>query len=232
MPTIPSPSFRRLSSRVAFAVIGAAALLASAGVSLRAPIAKGDPTTVFEESVVVRGCEMWIDKAVAEAVATHPDLGTIWHSRLYVKVDTRAIPLETIARVGWLGRERTFRGGRLTNATEWQERELMPFEPNSRDYFVLDLGNLSTQYPSLRDPQPFRLEHEGVFFVETIEGRRFWLNENRTSYDNWAFDLGLEKYLKKERQTLGSVGLGALASLSEARRTADFSPWLNPGGCR
>ena len=183
------------------------------------------------EQVVLTRCEAWIDKAAAEVVAYHSVYGPVFNTRLYLKINSREIPLESIAAVRWNGIARTFRQGVSVAESAYGGRSLSPFG-DARDYFVVDLGNLSVQDRGLHNPDPFRLEHEGAFSIETAEGVTFWINERGDAFDDFRFDAALEKFLKEEGQTIGSFGVAKLASVADAAKTADYSRWLNPAGCR
>ena len=189
------------------------------------------PPESLRLSRLARNCEAWIDKAAAEAVAFDSNSGAIFNTRLYLKVDPLQIPPQTIARVAFHGREFTWQGDALVGTSDFHDTELAPFD-SAADYFVLDLGSLALQTWNLLSAGARRVSLEGAFVVETTDGQSLWLNENQRAFNNFTFDAGFEAWLKKEGQSIGSLGMAALPSLAQARKTADFAPSLNPESCR
>jgi hypothetical protein len=176
-------------------------------------------------------CAVWIDKALAEIVAFHPQRGPVFHARIYLKIDTGQIPWSSLLRVGWAGRTRTLRSGVPVAETPTTSKDLVSFA-GARDYFVADMGNLEPQDWDFATPDPFTLEHEGAFFVQTTDGTTHWIHAGDRALADFRFDIAFERRLFEAGLTIGSLGLARYASVGAAPPTADALPELNPQGCR
>jgi hypothetical protein len=194
--------------------------------------AQAAPTRLFLDDLPALQCEFWIDKALAEAVATSSEGTALWHTRLYLKIDASKVDLSEMESLSFYGVQRYFVGDEVVEQTPIQTWPLRKFDGSSLNYYVQDLGNLSEPKGHLIRPQNSRLEWEGAYVLQLKNGQRLWLNKDNTPYAHWVFRQSLEEYLSREKQTLGSAGVAALNTLDQAKKTATFSTELNPQRCQ
>jgi len=180
----------------------------------------------------IEGCEFYIDKAVIEAVATQPSSKPIFFGRVYLKLDLARFPADVVSKIGWLGDRTTVLSDGRREVETGVTAELSKFAGDVPDYFVHDLAGLAFGDAVPGGEPARRTEHRGVYFVETVGGDMHWLNEGQRPFASFEFAEAFEGELRAAGQTVGPAGVGALPSLTGAKRTADFLPRLNPKGCR
>jgi hypothetical protein len=180
----------------------------------------------------VTGCEVFIDKAVVEVVATLSPERPIFYTRVYLKLDVNKFPEDTLSKVGWLGTRTTVYGNGSRKREENVSLALKQFDSHTADYFEHDLNALTfdDSVPGLTPA--VRYEYEGVYFVETHAWDRFWLNESYRPFAAFSFSESFESQLRAAQQVIGPVGIGSIPSLADAKRTTDFFPGLNPNRCK
>jgi hypothetical protein len=98
----------------------------------------------------------------------------------------------------------------------WQTVELSAYQ-GAQDYWQLGLV--------LKHDFTFEHKIEGVFYVETFKGNRYWVKAAGDS--NFMIDMNLKRDIDRLR---GHTAFGS--DINEAIRTSDRLPYLNPTLCR
>lgn len=187
--------------------------------------------------VSATNCQAWVDKVAGLQKAYHSAYGAIIDTEVFIKIDlSQTGPIDM---VGFYAEKSTFDDfGHLIAASEWQTYPLTPYF-DAKDYYQINLGQLVDYSFNGKDHH----HYYGAFFVNTLDGRRLWIN---SAYGNFRFDDSTYGLITRRRtdtvsgQSENEIyvagrnphGFASKRALVHISKTADIALDYNPFGCR
>ncbi|MEI8025024.1 MAG: hypothetical protein WCI18_01630 [Pseudomonadota bacterium] len=179
-------------------------------------------------------CEIFIDKVAGKQEGYHGAFGSILDTEVFLKINLyKTGPIRKV--VFYSNRKTVDNSGNVKTETGFREVLLSSYF-GAPDYFTINLGDLENHWWDRSDLED-RVEHEGAFYVELLDGVRLWLNPAESYGSHFLFDEGTNATLYAQGQIYtGSdgyiYGAARLHHLEDVKQTADYNTYWNPSHCR